>query len=73
MQNSDNLSYGEGGKMGRPRKNLDVKRILQLYLNENMSVRRVAEVVGVSHDTVVKRLEEQGIQLRRWMLPVKEK
>lgn len=55
--------------MGRPRKKVDVKRIVQLYVNENMSVRQVAKIVGVSHDTVVNRLEEEGIPLRKWMIP----
>lgn len=55
--------------MGRPRKNVDVSKILHLYVDKKMSVRQVADVVGVSHDTVVRRLEEEGISLRKWMLP----
>lgn len=55
--------------MGRPRKNVDVERIIYLYTKRKMSVRQVAHEVGVSHDTVVRRLEEAGIRLRRWMLP----
>ncbi len=69
MHTSDNVYCEKGGTMGRPRKKLDVDRIVHLYVDKKMSVRRVAEMVGVSHDTVVRRLEEAGIKLRRWMLP----
>ncbi|MDD5457483.1 MAG: helix-turn-helix domain-containing protein [Candidatus Margulisbacteria bacterium] len=55
--------------MARPRKKVDVQRILQLYLVEKMSVRQVAKEVGVSHDTVVRRIRENYGELRQWRLP----
>ncbi len=58
--------------MARPRKKVDVKKILQLYLVEKMSVRQVAAEVGVSHDTVVRRIRENYGPLRQWRLPGEE-
>jgi len=69
VQTTGNLAYGKGGRMGRPRKKVDVGLIIELYTRKGLSVRKVARVVGVSHDTVARRLEEAGIKLRKWMLP----
>lgn len=56
-------------RIGRPRKSVDVERIVALYVKKQMSVRQVAAEVGVSHDTVAQRLREGGVRLRRWTLP----
>ncbi len=54
--------------MGRPRIPVDVDRLVQLY-RQGYSTRDIARVVGVSHDTVLRRLKEAGQPLRAWRLP----
>jgi len=57
------------GAMGRPRMQLDVEKMLDLYINKKMSVRQVALKMGVSHDTVAKRIIEKKGTLRKWHMP----
>ncbi len=56
-------------RTGRPRANVDVDKILKLYLEEKLSVRQVAEEMGVSHATVARRIAEEKGQLRSWRMP----
>ncbi len=56
-------------KMGRPRKELDIEEMLDLYINKKYSVRQVALKMGVSHDTIAKRIIEKKGTLRKWLMP----
>lgn len=56
-------------KPGRKRMDIDVDKIVKLYVDEKMSVRDVAEAVGVSHDTVARRIREAKGGLRQWRMP----
>ena len=56
-------------RQGRPRVAVDVKQILNLYLEKKMSVRQVAREVGVSHVTVARRITEETGHLRSWRMP----
>lgn len=57
------------GRMGRPRVDLDVGKMLRLYVDEKKSVRQVAAEMGVSHVTVARRIAEKTGQLRSWRMP----
>ncbi|MBD3210362.1 helix-turn-helix domain-containing protein [Candidatus Micrarchaeota archaeon] len=53
-------------KRGRPRKvqkQEQLARVLQLYFVEKLSMRRVAEVMGVSHMSVYRMLSDPNLEL----------
>ena len=53
-------------KRGRPRKGFDQRRlneVLRLYFIEKMSMRQVAEVVGVSHMSIYRMLSVPTVEL----------
>ncbi len=54
--------------MGRKKIVIDTEKLISLY-NEGYSTRHLATVVGVSHDTVLRRLKEAKQPLRSWRLP----
>lgn len=54
---------------GRPRVNIDERVLLRLYVDKRLSVRAVAERLGVSHQTVARRIAESDIPAKRWRLP----
>jgi len=54
---------------GRPRADIDNGELLRLYVDKRLSVRDVAERLGVSHQTVARRLSEADIPAKRWRLP----
>lgn len=54
---------------GRPRAMIDDKLLKQLYLEEGLSVRIIGERLGVSHQTIARRLSELDIPLKKWRLP----
>ncbi len=54
---------------GRPRAHIDAKELMRLYVDKGLSVRDVAERLGVSHQTVARRLSEAEIPTKRWRLP----
>lgn len=56
-------------RQGRPRADLDHKKIMRLYIDKRFSVREVARAMGVSHSTVARRINEANGQLRSWRLP----
>jgi len=56
-------------RIGRPRTEVDIDKILTLYIDRKMSVREVAKVIGVSHVTVARRIAEKKGQLRSWRMP----
>lgn len=62
-------SRRRGVRLGRPRADLDHKKILKLYIDNRFSVREVARVMGVSHTTIARRIAEENGQLRAWRLP----
>jgi len=57
---------GLASKRGRPRKECDEERLAQvvrLYFIEKMSMRQVAEVIGVSHMSVYRMLSDPTVEL----------
>ena len=63
---------GKNEQLGRPRVKVDTARMLKLYRDKKMSVRQVANLLGVSHVTVARRIAEETGQLRAWRLPGEE-
>jgi len=57
------------GQIGRPRVDLDLNKVLRLYVDEKKSVRQVAAEMGVSHVTIARRIAEKTGQLRSWRMP----
>jgi len=54
------------GRRGRPRKEPDqdmLTQVLRLYFIEKMSMRQVAQVVGVSHMSVYRMLSDPAVEL----------
>lgn len=47
------------GKIGRPKKDLDVDRIVELY-NQGATVSALADAADVSRNTIYDRLDERG-------------
>lgn len=53
-------------RRGRPRKvhqQEQLSQVLQLYFVEKMSMRQVAEVIGVSHMSVYRMLSDPNLEL----------
>ena len=53
-------------RRGRPRKGFDQRRldeVLRLYFIEKMSMRQVADVVGVSHMSIYRMLSDPNVEL----------
>ncbi|MBU0532625.1 helix-turn-helix domain-containing protein [Candidatus Micrarchaeota archaeon] len=53
-------------KRGRPRKvqeNEQLTQVLRLYFVEKLSMRKVAEVMGVSHMSVYRMLSDPNVEL----------
>jgi hypothetical protein len=53
-------------RRGRPRKEFDQNRldeVLRLYFIEKMSMRQVADVLGVSHMSVYRMLSDPSVEL----------
>jgi hypothetical protein len=60
--------YGEGYavRRGRPKKACDEARlaeVVRLYFIEKMSMRQVADVIGVSHMSVYRMLSDPAVEL----------
>lgn len=49
----------EEGNVGRPKKHLNVERMVELY-NQGATVTALAETYGVSRNTIYDRLKEEG-------------
>lgn len=47
-----------------PRLNIDIKRLVELY-EEGFSTRQIAQMLNLSQPTVLKRLHESGVKLRK--------
>ncbi len=56
-------------RKGRPKAIIDDNLLAQLYLEEGLSVRVIGERLGVSHQTIARRLSELDIPLKKWRLP----
>ncbi len=56
-------------RKGRPRVMIDDKLLAHLYLEEGLSVRDIGKQLGVSHQTIARRLSELDIPLKKWRLP----
>ena len=54
--------------LARPRKKVDLQKVIELY-RAGYSTSKIEEMVGVSHDTILRRLKEAGHPIRRWRLP----
>lgn len=54
---------------GRPKLPVDIDETLRLYHVSQMTVREVAGILGVSPNTVARRITENNGQLRSWRLP----
>jgi DNA invertase Pin-like site-specific DNA recombinase len=53
-------------RRGRPRKDADNERlaeVVRLYFLEKMSMRQVAQVIGVSHMSVYRMLSDPAVEL----------
>lgn len=48
-----------GVKLGRPKKEVDIKKILSLYTEDKKSVTEIAKIMGLSRPTIYKYLKEQ--------------
>jgi hypothetical protein len=53
----------------RPRVSVDADRIVELYVDNKMTLREIAKEVGVSHVTVARIITEITGQLRAWRMP----
>jgi DNA invertase Pin-like site-specific DNA recombinase len=69
MSNAPVKKVDNSTRTGRPRADVDIERILSLYLEDRMSVRKVARVMGISHTTVARRIVEEKGYLRAWRMP----
>ncbi len=56
-------------EVGRPIARLDHDVLVQMYVTSNLSTRAVAARLGVSHQTVARRLKEHQIPAKRWQVP----
>jgi DNA invertase Pin-like site-specific DNA recombinase len=50
-----------GVRLGRPRKKIDVNKIVALYTIDNKSVSDIAKIMNLSRPTIYKHLKEQKI------------
>jgi DNA-directed RNA polymerase specialized sigma subunit len=59
-------SRGSDKKKGRPKKGMDEQRlseVVRLYFLEKLSMRQVADIVGVSHMSVYRMLSDPNLEL----------
>ncbi len=54
---------------GKPRVAIDDKELRRLYLERELSTRAIADLYGVSHQTIYRRLQELNIPLKQWRVP----
>lgn len=53
----------------RPRVSVDVDKIVELYVDNKMTLRDISKEVGVSHVTVARIITDMIGQLRAWRMP----
>ena len=56
-------------RIGRPRAKIDDKMLAHLYLEKGLSVRSIGEQLGVSHQTIARRISEAKLPTKKWRLP----
>ena len=57
---------GSGKKKGRPKKGMSEQKlseVVRLYFLEKLSMRQVADIVGVSHMSVYRMLSDPNLEL----------
>lgn len=57
---------GSVAKKGRPKKGMDEQKlseVVRLYFLEKLSMRQVADIVGVSHMSVYRMLSDPNLEL----------
>ncbi len=58
---------------GRPRATISDNKIIELYCDKELSLREVGLKLGVSHQTIARRLEMLSVPKKRWLNPVEKK
>lgn len=54
----------QGKTLHRPRKQLDMREIKRLYVEIGLSASAIAKLMGVSHNTILSRLREMGVEIK---------
>ncbi|MBI5046551.1 helix-turn-helix domain-containing protein [Candidatus Micrarchaeota archaeon] len=60
------MQQADAQRKGRPRKGYDEQQlteVLRLYFLEKLSMRKVADVVGLSHMSVYRMLSDPNVEL----------
>jgi DNA-directed RNA polymerase specialized sigma24 family protein len=69
MNNLTKTGYKIKPGRGRPKLPVDVNKTLNMYRVGQMTVREVAGIMGVSPNTIARRITDNNGQLRGWRLP----
>lgn len=56
-------------RIGRPRVKIDDKLLAHLYIEKGLSVRDIGEQLGVSHQTIARRISEAKLPTKKWRFP----
>ncbi|MBI5046751.1 helix-turn-helix domain-containing protein [Candidatus Micrarchaeota archaeon] len=62
----EDMEFVAAPRRGRPRKEVNseqLTKVLQLYFVEKMSMRKVADVVGVSHMSIYRMLSDPTVEV----------
>jgi len=54
----------QGKTLHRPRKDLNMREIKRLYDEVHLSASAIGKLMGVSHNTILSRLREMGVEIR---------
>ena len=64
MQAGRERARAEGKELHRPKKELDMERIRELYTEKGLSARAIAKLMDVSPPTILSRLREMGVEIK---------